>query len=121
MLAAGEVPPYAMLKYVADQIGADPTMFTSYARREETRHDHIARLMIYLGVRKRNRQDRRAGLLSAIESARGAEPELRDQLGAVQVGVPLEGGQASSRDQLLMLSASFTTAMTGSTVPSVGV
>ena len=69
VLAAGEIPPRAMLKYVADQIGTDPTAFTSYARREETRHDHIARLMIYLAVRRATTQDHRAGLLSAIEAA----------------------------------------------------
>ena len=65
VVAAGEIPPRAMLKYVADQIGADPTAFATYARREETRRDHIARLMIYLDVRR----DRRAALLSAIEAA----------------------------------------------------
>lgn len=69
VLAAGEIPPRAMLKYVADQIGAVPTVFTTYARREETRRDHIARLMIYLGVRSATAQDRRAALLSAIETA----------------------------------------------------
>jgi hypothetical protein len=69
VLAAGEIPPRAMLKYIADQVGADPAAFTSYARREETRRDHIARLMIYLGVRSATAQDRRAGLLSAIEAA----------------------------------------------------
>jgi len=69
VLAADEVPPRAMLKYVADQIGADPTAFTTYARREETRCDHIARLMIYLDVRSATAQDRRAALLSAIEAA----------------------------------------------------
>jgi TnpA family transposase len=40
VLAAGGIPRRAMLKYVADQIGADPTVFTTYARREETRRDH---------------------------------------------------------------------------------
>jgi hypothetical protein len=69
VLAAGEIPPHAMLKYVADQIGADPTAFITYARREETRRDHIARLMIYLDVRSATAQDRRAALLSAIEAA----------------------------------------------------
>ena len=69
VLAAGEIPPRAMLKYVADQIGADPTTLTTYTRREETRRDHIARLMIYLGVRSATVQDRRAGLLSAVKAA----------------------------------------------------
>jgi TnpA family transposase len=50
VLATGEIPPCAMSKYVADQIGADPSAFTTYARREETRRDHIARLMIFLDV-----------------------------------------------------------------------
>ncbi|TKB29375.1 MAG: DUF4158 domain-containing protein, partial [Mesorhizobium sp.] len=45
VLAAGENPPRAMLKYVADQIGAAPAVFATYARREETRRDHIARPM----------------------------------------------------------------------------
>ncbi|PON08001.1 hypothetical protein ATY29_07935 [Rhizobium hidalgonense] len=40
-----------MLKYVADQIGAAPDEFALYARREETRRDHMARLMIYLDTR----------------------------------------------------------------------
>jgi TnpA family transposase len=52
-----------------DQIGADPTAFITYARWEETRRDHIARLMIYLDVRSSTAQDRRAALLSAIEAA----------------------------------------------------
>jgi Domain of unknown function (DUF4158) len=69
VLAADEIPPRAMLKYVADQISADPTAFITYARREETRRDHIARLMIYLDVRSATAQDRRAALLSAIEAA----------------------------------------------------
>jgi TnpA family transposase len=69
VLAAGEIPPRAMLKYVADQIAADPTAFITYARREETRRDHIGRLMIYLNVRSAATQDRRAALLSAIEAA----------------------------------------------------
>ncbi|SJM30155.1 hypothetical protein BQ8482_130054 [Mesorhizobium delmotii] len=40
-----------MLKYVAEQIGADAGKFALYARREETRRDHIARLMVYLAAR----------------------------------------------------------------------
>lgn len=67
VLAAGEIPPRAMLKYVADQIGADPCAFN--ARREETRRDHIARLMIFLDVGSSTAQDGRAALLSAIEAA----------------------------------------------------
>lgn len=44
VLGAEEIPPRAMLKYVADQIGAAPEAFSLYARREETRRDQTARL-----------------------------------------------------------------------------
>ena len=69
VLGAEETPPRAMLKFVADQIGAAPAEFALYARREETRRDHMARLMVYLDTRSANPQDRRAALLAAIEAA----------------------------------------------------
>ncbi|MBB4123668.1 Tn3 family transposase [Martelella radicis] len=69
VLGAEETPPRAMLRYVADQIGADPEAFALYARREETRRDHTARLMVYLNTRSATAQDRRAALLAAIQSA----------------------------------------------------
>lgn len=68
VLGAEETPPRAMLKYVADQIGADPK-FALYARREETRRDHMARLMVYLNTRSATLQDRRDALLAAIQAA----------------------------------------------------
>ena len=37
VLGAEETPPRAMLRYVADQIGAAPKALAHYARREETR------------------------------------------------------------------------------------
>lgn len=58
-----------MLRYVADQIGAAPESFALYARREETRRDHTARLMVYLETRSAMAQDRRAALLAAIHAA----------------------------------------------------
>ncbi|TRC89062.1 aldehyde dehydrogenase family protein [Mesorhizobium sp. WSM4303] len=61
VLGAEETPP-AMLRYVADQIGADPEAFALYARREETRRDHTARLMVYLDTRSATAQDRRAAV-----------------------------------------------------------
>lgn len=69
VLAADETPPRAMLRYVADQIGADLETFALYARRGETRRDHTARLMVYLGTRSATAQDRRAALLAAIQVA----------------------------------------------------
>jgi hypothetical protein len=58
-----------MLRYVAEQIGAAPEAFALYARREETRRDHTARLMVYLDTRSATVQDRRAALLAAIQAA----------------------------------------------------
>lgn len=69
VLAADEIPPRAMLRYVADQIGADLETFALYARRGETRRDHTARVMMYLGTRSATAQDRRAALLAAIQAA----------------------------------------------------
>ena len=69
VLGAEETPPRAMLRYVADQIGADPEAFALYARREETRRDHTARLMVYLDTRSATAQDRRAALMAAIQTA----------------------------------------------------
>ncbi|KOF12405.1 transposase [Ensifer adhaerens] len=68
-LMANEVPPRAMLNYVAEQLGVDPDTFGFYARREETRREHVVRLHRYLGMRSATAQDRRAALLSAIETA----------------------------------------------------
>nr|WP_246517609.1 DUF4158 domain-containing protein [Rhizobium viscosum] len=44
-----------MLEFVADQIGAAPDEFALYARREETRRDHVARLMMYMDRWRRSR------------------------------------------------------------------
>ncbi|TIS98541.1 MAG: DUF4158 domain-containing protein, partial [Mesorhizobium sp.] len=69
VLGPDEIPPRAMLKYVAEQIGVAPGTFALYARRGETRRDHTARLMVYLGTRSATGQDRRAALLAAIQTA----------------------------------------------------
>jgi len=61
VLGAGETPPRAMIRYVADQIGADPEAFVFY--------DHTARLIVYLNTRSPTAQDRRAALLAAIQAA----------------------------------------------------
>ncbi|KAB2758413.1 DUF4158 domain-containing protein, partial [Brucella anthropi] len=68
-LMANEILPEAMLNYIAEQIGADPASFDLYARREETRMNHVARLLRYLEMRAATTEDRRAALLAAIEAA----------------------------------------------------
>jgi hypothetical protein len=69
VLGAEETPPRAMLRYIADGIGADPEAFALYARREETRRDHTSRLILYLDTRSATAQDRRAALLAAVQAA----------------------------------------------------
>lgn len=68
-LMPNETPPGAMLNYVAEQIDADPRLFDLYARREETRRDHIAHLLGYLEMRSPTADDRRAALMAAIDAA----------------------------------------------------
>ena len=68
-LMPGEIPPRTMLHYVAEQLDADPASFRFYARREETRREHIAHLLSYLGKRSATAQDRRAAMRAAIEAA----------------------------------------------------
>jgi TnpA family transposase len=68
-LMPNETPPGAMLNYVAEQIDADPRLFDLYARREETRRDHIAHLLGYLEMRSPTADDRRTALMAAIDAA----------------------------------------------------
>jgi hypothetical protein len=58
-----------MLNYVAGQLNADPRLFEFYARREETRREHTAYLLGYLGMKSATAQDRRAALLAGIDTA----------------------------------------------------
>jgi TnpA family transposase len=39
-----ELPPEPMLAFVGKQVGIDPTLFSEYARRAETRREHITEL-----------------------------------------------------------------------------
>jgi len=68
-LMAAEIPPRTMLHYIAEQLDADPESFSSYARREPTRLEHVSHLLAYLGMRTAAVPDRRAALMSAIETA----------------------------------------------------
>lgn len=68
-LMANEDLPMSMLDHVAEQVGADTASFEWYARREETRMNHVAHLLGYLEMRSPVAEDRRAALLAAIEAA----------------------------------------------------
>lgn len=50
-LGAEEAPPAEMLAYIASQVGCDPVEFVAYARRDETRREHLGEFYAYLDVR----------------------------------------------------------------------
>ncbi|MBO9463310.1 Tn3 family transposase [Labrenzia sp. R5_0] len=76
VLSVNEAPPKAVLNYIAEQVGADPASFERYARREETRSNHITHLLGYLGMRSAAAQDRRAALLAAMQAASATDKGL---------------------------------------------
>jgi TnpA family transposase len=50
-LEPSEVPPAAMLAFVANQVSADPKLFGDYAHGAETRREHLLELQQYLRLR----------------------------------------------------------------------
>ena len=64
-----EVPPEPMLAFVARQIGADPALFGEYARRAETRREHLLELQRFLGLRSFGLDDWRACLRIGTDAA----------------------------------------------------
>lgn len=45
LLRANEYPPWPLIAFVADQVGADPDVFSAYAKRDETRREHALLLL----------------------------------------------------------------------------
>src|SRR5271168_1542822 len=62
-----------MLAFIGSQIGVGPETFAAYARREETRWEHLGELQAYLGVRPFQQGDSRAVLKAALEEAAGTD------------------------------------------------
>ena len=62
-----------MLAFIAAQIGGDPEAFEEYARRAETRREHLGELQTYLDVCPFRREDTRAVAHVAIEQANGSD------------------------------------------------
>jgi len=73
VLGSDEAPPVEMLAFVASQIECDAADFASYARRSETRWEHIGELQSYLDVRPFRRDDTRAVVRIALEQANGTD------------------------------------------------
>ena len=79
-----EAPPASMLSFVAKQIGVDPALFGDYARRDETRREHLIEVQKLLEVRSFGLADWRACLRVGADAAwatdRG-EPIVQAMLG----------------------------------------
>lgn len=72
-LGADEAPPADMLAFIASQVRCDPAEFSAYARRDETRWEHLGELQTYLAARPFRREDTRAVVQVAIEQATGSD------------------------------------------------
>src|SRR5262249_37048379 len=55
VLEANEIPPPALLSFIADQLGIDPGAFAEYRRRDQPRREQLADLMTRLGYRSFDR------------------------------------------------------------------
>src|ERR1700676_3280408 len=69
VLDPSEPPPAPMLAFVAKQIGADPALFGEYARRAETRREHLLELQKLLHLRSFGLADWRACLRVGADAA----------------------------------------------------
>ena len=64
-----ESPPVPMIAFVAKQIGVDPALFGEYARRAETRREHVLELQRLLRLRSFGLADWRACLRVGADAA----------------------------------------------------
>lgn len=64
-----EVPPAPMIAFVAQQAGVDPALFGDYARRAETRREHLLELQKLVGLRSFGLDDWRACLRVGADTA----------------------------------------------------
>lgn len=62
-----------MLTFISAQIGCKPEEFASYARRSETRWEHLGGLQAYLNARPFQREDGRAVVQAGIEEGSGSD------------------------------------------------
>jgi TnpA family transposase len=69
VLDPSESPPAPMLAFVAKQIGVDPALFGEYARRAETRREHLLELQRLLHLRSFGLADWRACLRVGTDAA----------------------------------------------------
>lgn len=73
VLGIDETPPADVLSFIASQLGIEPGIFREYARREETRREHLGDIQSYLRVRPFNRGDYRSVAKIATTEAIGTD------------------------------------------------
>jgi TnpA family transposase len=69
VLDPSESPPEPMIVFVAEQIGVDPALFGEYARRAETRREHVLELQRLMRLRSFGLADWRACLRAGADAA----------------------------------------------------
>jgi TnpA family transposase len=72
-LRPDEVPPAALVEVVAEQLGVEPAVFDLYARRDETRREHIGEIIALLGLQAMHQADYRASIMAAAQTAVATE------------------------------------------------
>jgi TnpA family transposase len=94
-LRPDEVLPVALVEVVAEQLGIEPAVFDLYARRDETRREHIGEITALVGLRAMRKADYRPSIMAAAQTAvatERAEPIVRaivEDLKLRRVIVPL--------------------------------
>ncbi len=72
-LRPDEVLPAALVEVVAEQLGVEPAVFDLYARRDETRREHVGEIIALLGLRAMRQSDYRPSIMAAAQTAVATE------------------------------------------------
>jgi hypothetical protein len=69
ILGAGIEPPPALLQFVAGQLGIAPALWADYAKRDQTRREHLLELQAALQLRPLTVPDYRPAVLALVDLA----------------------------------------------------
>ena len=73
IIGVDETPPDDMLRFIANQIEGRVEEFQDYAKRAQTRREHLGELQTYLNLRLARREDARGFFKVALEEAIGTD------------------------------------------------
>lgn len=73
VLGIDEIPPRDVLSFIAGQLSIESRIFNEYARREETRWEHLGEIQSYLRIRPFSRGDYRFVARIATKEAMGTD------------------------------------------------